>query len=253
MALGDLTLEEFFSRVSQSQSEVQIEQEAKRWIADNLVYETKKAIAKKQNAQTELEKVKKQTFDNKLLKLKKQNTGDDYGDEYNRRVCKCADQMSISLSEANEIVRNEIYINISSSDMESFLVDTYENQALKRLNNLVNKCQQRLSDPEKAFKLASILFELDLIKTDEIWNGKKFKESLFNGLNGETINLVTMLCLINEFDYNGGYQAVPNLNAYKTNSKLEAIPLILNELNQVKEFFEYYQIDTTLIIFVVKI
>ena len=72
MALGDLTLEEFFSRVSQSQSEVQIEQEAKRWIADNLVYETKKAIAKKQNAQTELEKVKKQTFDNKLLKLKKE-------------------------------------------------------------------------------------------------------------------------------------------------------------------------------------
>jgi hypothetical protein len=59
-----------------------------------------------------------------------------------------------------------------------------------------------------------------------------------------------MLCTINEFDFQGGYTLNPNLDAYKSNPKVEPVPLIIDEMANRVGLFRNYGVDANLDMFV---
>lgn len=182
--------------------------------------------------------------------LKRSNSNDGYGDVFNRTVCATADKLGISLPDAERIVKEELGKEIGDKDIEEYLSMTLKSQEEKRLRALLSRNLGRVKNPEKALVLTSILFEINQIKTDEVWGQNKLEEIFISGLKGEKINFITMLCLINKFDYRGGYTAVPELDSYLDNPRLEAIPLILREILTIMDFFAFYRIDTSLTIYV---
>lgn len=123
-------------------------------------------------------------------------------------------------------------------------------QRSKKLDSFIKQGIKRLSNPEKALVFTTIMFEIDERKTDNIWQKKKLEETVTRGINGEPINLISVLCCINEYDYTGSFAVVPDLFAYQRNPKLEPIPLVVDELITVRQFFEFYGIDTRLTIYV---
>ena len=135
-------------------------------------------------------------------------------------------------------------------DIEKYLNTTLYNQRISQLKRSLLKYIEDMGDEEKGLTLTSIQYEINRIKTDNIWGSNRFEQIIFNGLEGGKINLITVLCLINEFDYKGGYTSNPNLNAYLDNPKLEAIPLIIDEMLLIPNFFEYYGIQSNLTIYI---
>ena len=94
---------------------------------------------------------------------------------------------------------------------------------------------------------AALIYELDRRKTDDTWEQKnKLQEVIRRGLSGEKIDIVTMLCTINEFDYQGGYNLNPDLFAYQKNPKVEPVPLIIDEMASIVRLFQYYGINCSL-------
>jgi len=182
--------------------------------------------------------------------LKSTPSDDNYGDEFNRTVCITADNLRVSLPEAELIIKNEIRNNTTEQDIETYIFNLLSEKKIKQLKSTLQKNIQKLGDTDKSLTLTSIQYEIDKIKTDNIWGSDKFERIILNGLNGETVNLITMLCLVNQFDYNGGYTVNPNLDAYLKNEKLEPIPLIINEILLVSNFLRYYNIDSKLNIYI---
>ena len=154
------------------------------------------------------------------------------------------------MPDAERIVEEELEKEIDDKDIEEYLSMTLKSQEEKRLRALLSRNLGKVENPEKALVLTSILFEIDQIKTDKVWGTDKFERILLAGLNGEKVNLITMLCLINQFDYKGGYTAVVDLDEYLKNPKLEPIPLIVDELVLVIKFLRFYGINTSLTIYI---
>jgi hypothetical protein len=261
-ALSDCGLEEFANIATESQKQIAIETQgyppeselpqeliAQQWVADNLVYETSRAIKRKESSIKERWKLEQEALNIQVRTLKKLDSQDEYGDIYNKLVCKKADSLGIGLREAEALVREEIIRDLSSKDMEIALSEKFRIQESKRLRSILKSNLGRLGDIELALKLTALTFELDLRKTDKVWSNK-FEKVVLRGLNGETVNFITMLCMINNFDYQGGYSSEPNLFAYKQNQKLEPIPIILNEMNDILSLFQYYGINSCLNIYV---
>jgi len=261
-ALSYLTPEGFLGVVTESREQLKSEiaslpedngippeLTAKKWVADMLLYEAKRGTKQIQSAEQELTRMKRGTLDLRVRELQQNPTGDKYQDVFNRLVCRTADQGGISLPQAEKIITNKIASEINDNDLLWFLAKTNQEQLENRLRDLFLKKVASLGYSNEAEKLTLLLFELDQIKVDSSW-GVNLEQTLIEGVRGEALNLITVLCTINEFDYKGGYTCISDLNAYLENPKLEPVPLILDELNQVLELFSFYGIQSTLTILV---
>lgn len=250
MALCGSSLEDFSKSLSQLKEVDESSDEGKYWIIKNLKFETKRLLKQKEDNAIEIERYRKETINAKVNSLKSTPSNEKYGDEFNRIVCTTADNLMVSLPEAELIVKTKIENNVTEQDIKEYIFKSLSERKLKQLKSTLQKNIQKLGDADKALILTSIQYEIDKIKTDNIWGSDKFERIILNGLNGETVNLITMLCLINQFDYNGGYTVNPNLNAYLKNGKLEPIPLIINEIISVSNFLNYYDIDSKIEIYI---
>lgn len=139
---------------------------------------------------------------------------------------------------------------IDDQSIEEYLYQKGIAQKIKNLESFLAVGLEKFGDPQEVVAFTALRFEIEEGKTDDIWGRKKFQEIIEVGLKGESINLITMLCCINQFDLAGGYTLAPDLFAYLKNPKLEPVPLIVDELISVVQFFEYYGIKTTLTIYI---
>lgn len=250
MALCDSSLGDFSKSLDQLDKVDESSEEGKYWIIKNLSFETKRLLKQKEDSAREFERFRKETLNSKVNTLKSTPTYDRYGDQFNKIVCTTADKLGVSLPKAELAVKKEIENSVTEQDIEKYIFTLISERKLKQLKNSVQKNIQRLGDQDKVLTLTSIQYEIDNIKTDKIWGSNKFDEIILNGLSGEEVNLMTMLCLINEFDYMGGYVANPNLNAYLNNPKLEPIPLIIDEILLVSEFLKYYGVNSKISMYI---
>ncbi len=250
--MGNSSIEEFLNVVSQSQNQIDqnTDPEGKKWIIENLAFETKKLRRQSEAAKKELEKIKKEAVASRIRTLKRTNSNDSYGDLFNQAVCLAANQFGVNLPEAEIIIRNKIEEGTGDKEIDDYLSETIRSQEEKKLKNLLMRNVEKLENVDIAIVLTSIQFELDQIKTDKIWGADKFEQILISGLSGEKVNIITMLCLINQFDYNGGYTSVPDLFVYLKNPKLEPVPLIVDEMTLIPKFFDFYGIESSLTIYI---
>ena len=215
-----------------------------------MIFETKRLLKQKEDNTKEFERYGKETIISKINTLKSTPSDDNYRDEFNRIVCTTADNLNVSLPKAELLVKIEIEKNITEQDIETYIFNLLSERKIKQLKSTLQKNAQKLGNIDKALTLTSIQYEIDKIKTDKVWGSDKFEKIILNGLYGENINLITMLCLINEFDYSGVYSSNPDLYSYLKNPKLEAIPLIVNEMLLLPQFLEFYGIQSNLTVYI---
>jgi hypothetical protein len=247
MAQEDSSLEDFFQSLSQPN---EITNEGEKWVSNNLKFETKQLLKQKVADIDKYSKYKKELFDFKIRNLKQTISNDNYGDEFNKIVCTTADRLNLSLPEAESMIKKEIENDITDKDIKEYLAITLRSQKEKRLKPILAKNLEKAGDIEKALLLTSVQYEIDRIKTDKVWGADKFEKTILNGLNGEKVNLISMLCLINKYDNNGGYTAIDNLDGYLNNPQLKPIPLIISEIFRLTQFLRYYGISSSLTLYV---
>lgn len=235
--------------------------ESEAWLVDALGYETRAALKKQGAAKIEKQQLKKDALAFKISKLKKESDST-YGDALNRLVCQIADKIGEeagtptggrgNMAEADRLAREQVENGIDDHDIEEYLTEKSRKQLETRLQNYYKIGFSKLQNEEKATDFACLIFEIDSRKTNETWQGKKkkFEDAVIAGLQGEVVNLVSILCCINEFDLNGRYTLVPNIDAYRRNPKLEPIPLIIDELAQIADFFTFYTVAAKMNIYV---
>lgn len=254
-----VTLENLLDLLNSKATEVLSESES--WLVDALGYETRAALKKQKAAQTEKEQLKKDALAFKISKLKREPDAQ-YGDALNRLVCQTANQMGEEgetaenskgrMVEADKRTREQLESGINDVDIEDYLTDKVRRQLETRLQNYHKMGFSRLKSEEKAADFAGFMFEVNSRKTNEVWQGKKKKleDVVIAGLQGEVVDLVSILCCINEYDLNGHYTLVPEIDAYQKNPKLEPIPLIIDELAQMVDFFAFYTICAKMNIYI---
>ncbi len=267
-----MSLNEFLRRVSQEKEEREEttlknepgknpnqEPVSQKWVTETLAYETRRAIRRKKQAETDKEKLSKEALGFRIRQLKA-TPNSIYGDQFNRLVCTKLDQLEMGGVEfpldqnrfglAEAAIKEEIRTKIDDQAIIELLSQKLITQRKRKLQALIDRGLKQLADPEKALVFAAIMFEIEERKTEDIWQTRKLEKAITAGLNKEGINLITMLCCINEYDYEGSYAVIPNLCAYQRNPKLEPIPLIVDELIATRQFFEFYGIRTGLTIYV---
>ena len=211
--------------------------EARQWWANAVGYETRAAIKRQQSAIDKKSAYCQEIFAVKRKQLQK-DPDSQFGDTYNRLVCELADQNSIDLKLAKEQIDCQIKNQISDQDIVDMLATREYSKQIQRLSRLLET-----GGPN----FAALIYELDRRKTDDTWEQKnKLQEVIRRGLSGEKIDIVTMLCTINEFDYQGGYNLNPDLFAYQKNPKVEPVPLIIDEMASIVRLFQYYGINCSL-------
>lgn len=224
---------------------------ARQWWANTIGYETRAVIKRQQTANSKKTAYKQEVATIKIKRLQ-QEPDPEYGDAYNRLVCLRGNKFGTTdLKSVRQIIDSEIIGQVSDTEIINMLTFREIAKQIQRLSLLINIGLTKLNNPEKAIALAALVYELDRIKTDDVWEQKiRLQEIIFNGLNGNQIYFVTMLCTINEFDYQGSYNLNPNLNAYKNNPKVEPVPLIIDEMASIVNLFQFYGINCSLNMFV---
>jgi hypothetical protein len=207
----------------------------------------------------EIRKLKAEVVGNRIKSLKLVPC-QEYGDAFNQLTCKTLNQLEAKgiplpenqpkLAFAENLVRKKIEEKVDEAAIERYLLDKIRFQKENRLKLLLEAGLKLANDPEKAIKFAALMFDLEQRKTEETWQQRKLETIVLGGLNGEKIKLISMLCCINRYDYKGGFSVEPDLFSYLQNPKLEPVPLIVNELLLVKDFFEFYGIKANLTIYV---
>lgn len=230
-----------------------------QWVAENLRFEAKNLFARKNEANNQWKKLKAEALAYEIKKLR-ESADEKYGNCFNGMICQTLDSLENSrivfpqgiprLSYAESLVREKLNKRINDEFLENFLFGKIKSAKEKRLENLLKSGSSIFEEPDKAVKFACLMFEISQRKTEETFNNKKFTEVVTRGLNSEEINLVSVLCCINKYDYQGGFGLETNLNAYLENPKLEPIPLIIDELLLVKSMFAFYGIKSALTIYV---
>lgn len=229
-----------------------------RWLTENLTFEAKKLLRRQATAQTQLQQLKSQVLESAVLTLKR-GKSDKYGDVFNEKVSQQLDEFLTTnqpipqenkLAFAEKVVRQKISDKATLDDITKFLEDKLIEETQKKLRARFDKARRQIADDRRLIKYCSLLYEIDCQKTDDTWGVNKFEQLIISALKGREINLVTVLCTINEFDYSGSYRLVPDPFAYKQNPKLEAVPLIIDELSLIQKFFRYYGVANRLTIYV---
>ncbi|MFH0936972.1 MAG: hypothetical protein V1808_01620 [Candidatus Daviesbacteria bacterium] len=245
------------SQGSETQSESNI------WLVDTLNYETRAALKKQAAAQKEKEQLKRETFTFKISKFKKEPDSK-YGDALNRLVCQMADKMEEEgkipkngkgkMAEADRATREQAERDLDEQDIEEYLIEKARKQLETRLQNYYKVGLAKLQNEKKAADFAGLMFEIDSRKTNEVWQGrqKRLEDIVIRGLKDETVELVSMFCTINNYDFNGHYTLVPDIYAYQkqNDQQLEPVPLIIDELAQVAKFFQFYGINAPMTIYI---
>lgn len=143
---------------------------------------------------------------------------------------------------------------MASQEIDNKIIDLLVNREyskqIQKLSRLVQVGFQKLGSQEKAVNFAALIYEIDRRKTDDTWKQNILQETILRGLAGTPINLISIICTINEFDYQGGCNLNPNLDTYKNNSKVEPVPLIIDEMASIISLFEYYQVNSNFTIYV---
>ncbi|MDP3955342.1 MAG: hypothetical protein Q8Q15_03205 [bacterium] len=229
------------------------------WLVNLLDFETKTALRRCNKARDEKSRLKKEALSLSIRKLK-ETTDAEYGDLFNRLVCTKLDSLEKSganipanqskLGYAESVIVSELEKKIDDEKEVKALSGKIGEQKEKQLLIFINNGLRIFGDPEKALAFASIYFEIEERKTDAIWQKSKLLKVIEAGLNGETVNLISIICCINQFDSAGEYTLVPNLFAFKENEKLEPVPLIIDELSCVQQFLSFCGINSMLSIYV---
>lgn len=227
-------------------------------MVSNLGNEARAAQRKKQKARESKAALIRETLLFKIKRLKA-TSDEKFGDRFNFLVCTKLDELESEglvflqgqsrLAIAQKIVEGQLEEEIGDSDLENYLTDKIRGQEKKKLAKLLESGCEFLGNEEKAICFTAVMFEIKERQTDAIWQERKLREIIAAGLNGEEINLISVLCCINQFDQSN-YTLVPNLQAFQDNPKLEPVPLILNELIQVKKLLESQEIKVKLTIYV---
>lgn len=256
-ALANGSLEEILDAASQSQ--ITTTDDLEKWLAETIINEAKRLIRRKAAAEKEISSLKAQTLEAKIIGLKR-TQDDSYGDLFNRKVSTLLDELldqgvvipsgTSQLAYAESLVKDRLRNEITVDDVRKFLETRSIEKTKTRLKTRLDRLSTRLNSPELALKCAALLYEIDCQKTDDIWNLGRFEEVIIAGIKGEEINLLTMLCTINQFDYDGNYTLIPDLDAYKVTPKLEAVPLILDELFAIQNLLRFYGVANKLTVFV---
>lgn len=261
MVLGDAPLEKLMELLGIKKEEAKMDNDL--WVVETLGYEARAASRRKAAAHDEKDRISTESVSFKIGRFKKE-PDEKYGDTFNRLVCEMADKMDAEgvvvedgknkMAEAERIIKKQIAGDLSDKDIEAYLADRIKQQLEARLQNLCRSGFAKLQDKEKAETYAALMFEIDSRKTNDVWQGKtkKLEDVIARGLKGETVNLVTMFCTINNYDFNGHYTLVPDIFAYQkiNDQQLEPVPLIINELAQVARFFQFYGINAPMTIYV---
>ena len=222
---------------------------ARQWWANAVGYETRGAIKKQQSAQEKKLRYQQEIARKKIVQLQ-QETDEQYQDRYNRLICQKGDQLKTTdLKKVGE----EVMLDLIQSTTDQEIIDMISTREVarqqQRITQLLNTGLSLMKNIDKALSFALLNYEIDRRKTDETW-GRPLQEAIANGILGEPIILMTMLCTINEFDYKGGYNLNPNLDTYKTNQKVEPVPIIIDEMAQIVKLFKNYGIQCELYMFV---
>lgn len=229
------------------------EQADDNWLTDTIAQETRAAIKRSETAKTELVKLRQETLAGKISKLKKTRTEPPYSDEFDRLVCTKLDELrpAIStLSEATSTIQKEIDRDINRTDLENYLTKRISLQKKAQLGKLWQKAEEKLPDANSARKFVALKFEIDERSTDLPINEQKFEQVLQRALGGETIDFISVLCTVNEFDDQGKYTLRPDIDAYLTNPKLEPVPQIIDEMINITDLFDYYGAANRLTVYV---
>lgn len=216
-------------------------------------------MKRKASALAEIEKLKKETLDSEIKKLKE--TPDSlYNNQLNRLDCITLDSLEKNgkklpsdiprLVYAEQIVRADLYRKIDNAFLSEYIFKKIKEDEERKLSSFINKGVELTNNSEKAIKFAALMFELELRRTDEFYQGRKLAQVIARGLDGQKINLVSVICGINEYDGKGGATIVSDIFAYLRNPRFEPVPLILNELMATKLLLEYYGIMADLSIYV---
>ena len=201
---------------------------ARQWWAGTVGYETRAAVKRQQTAVDKKSKYQQEITATKIKRLQSQSDPQ-YGDAYNRLVCERGDRENTTdLNAVNKLIVMEIAKQVSDAEIIQMLTDREVDKQKQRVLQSFNTAIPRLGNQEKAAAYALLSFELDRRKTDNTWETKiRFQDVILRGLQDESINIVTMLCTINEFNYQGGYNLNPDLNTYQQNPSVEPVPLII--------------------------
>lgn len=232
---------------------------ARQWWADSIGYETRAAIKRKETGKVAKTKYQQEIVRFKLNQLKRQ-PDPDYKDTYNQLVCQRLDQLEASgqvfpesISKLDFVasqIEQEMVTQVADEDIIAMLAGREAAKLRQRLTRQAEFSWQQLGNREQATNFAALMFELEQRKTDEVWNGTRFRQIVMRGLQGEKLDLVTMLCTINEFPPEGGYRLNPDLFAYQQNPKVEPVPLIIDEMASLVSLFGYYEVNCQLTMYV---
>lgn len=223
---------------------------ARQWWANTIGYETRAAVKKQTMATTRKLAYQQEIAGYKIKQL--QRTPDtEYSSAYNRLVYQRADQLSTAeLISINRQIDLEIANQVSDAEIIDMLSTREATRQQQWLSQLLNAGLRESLSPDTAVKFATMYYEIKRRQTDEIWGSKQLQTIIVNGLRGGNINFITMLCTINEFDYQGGYTLNPDLDTYKTNPKVEPVPLIIDEIADFIFLFKYYGVSCQLTMYV---
>lgn len=268
---AELPLEDFSSLVAQREQELNTtleglppgqepskEMAGQKWVANTLGYETRAAVRRQIKAKQEKEKLRQETLSSKIQQLKRASDPQ-YKDAFNKMVSQKLDEVERTsevpagqsgLAYAETIVRKELESSIGDEELERFLYQKLKEQKERGLSNILQRGITQLKDQQKALDFAAIMFEVDQRKTENTWQNKRFEETIMAGLKGEAVNLISMVCCINQFNPDGSYTPVPDLFAYNKNPKLEPVPLIIDELVLVTDFLKFYGVNSTITIYI---
>lgn len=180
-----------------------------------------------------------------------QNTPDElYGDIYNRLICEMGDASNTSdLRTINRDVYNDMVGKVTDQEIVEMITSREIQKQQQRVTQSYSLGLSRLNNSEKASQFAALVFEINRRETERPW-GRSYQEVVINGLNGNPVQLISILCTINEFDYKGGYNLSPNLDTYKRNPKVEPVPLIVDEMASIISLFNFYGISSSLMMYV---
>lgn len=252
--MGNLSLEQFQTKLTQS--------ELKSKVEEILAYQVNTELRRQTKARVELDKLVGEASLQKI-KVLRQTPDSTYSDAFEALICKLLDSYEASgfvfpegvnrLAFCQKNVIQDLKASITDEEIMDYMARKSEVKLEKRLADLVNRGLVKTCDPEKAQLFAMIIFELEQRKTDDIWQGKvfKFEDVVARAINGETINFITMLCLVNKYA-DGNYTSVSDIFAYLKNPelKLKPVPEIIREIKSLTDLFKFYSINTNLTVYV---
>ncbi len=252
-ALGNLTLEEFQDELSKSELNK---------ITEILFPKIEVAIKRKKQARIALNNLSNEVLAYKIRALRDLPSMD-YSDYFEEMVCKRLDLLEEEgyefpdnksrLAFTQEVIQEELRRNITDEDVVEYLAEENEKRMKTWLEKVLSKGLEKINNPDDAITFVTIMFELDQRKTDDIRQNKiKFEDILVRAISGESVNLITMLCLINKYDNKGGYESISDLFAYAKNPelKLKPVPKIIQEMLNLVNLLQFNSIKSNLTIFV---